>query len=820
MKLVRQRRIALALVAGVLCGCTNVAAAADGATSVSASPLAANGFESPSCSSAQLEAQLSEAERTNCAVSGVAVAPVPLSNYAIDIDIPAGLSASSGEDIDSVVQDLFVTPVWTALVWLIHVSLIALEWCYSLDLLAPATLARAASVLGGARQVFTDPWLGLVLAVAAVGFAWQGLVRRRVLDTLGQAALLAVMVVAGLWIIADPSGTVGAVGGLADRAALATVAASATGDPSTPVATVDGAFATVFDSAISGPWCYLEFGDVDWCRDPAALDSHLRTTANRLETLYRAEASCRGPTVGLVQCAPGGSALQSQLGGAATALGDARTNGELFLALPAQALSRTALAEQSATPTLYGTLCGSSDPTACTAPTAPQAEFRSASGTWPRVGGLLLIVAGTLGMVLLLGFLALRLLGAALATLLYLLLAPLAVLAPALGEGGRDAFRLWITRLAGATLAKLVYSVALGVALLVVTLLSSLDSLGWWTQWLLTSVFWWTAFEQRHRLLSLVLHERSEPTRRAPLATRAWLAGRTAGAGVGASRATGRVALSAGQRAYETVKRSRDFPQDRVSLTVGPGDVASGARPGGGPTERERPARVRQELDAQVGRIQDARLRPQAPASAGSGPATSTSLAARAEVAALETRGRRIASGLRDARATGDRRRVVSLQRRGRRVAEELEARRPAAGRHLSHTASGPLPASLVRLAPTFVQRRVVRRALTRQLDLAARTSVERPRQVGGRDAPLSGLAGLTPAEYVRLPPPAQLTARLQIERELARRRELLGEVAPTRRATVIAGLSRRHRASEPAVVGPDSSPAARRSRQFGTRPR
>jgi hypothetical protein len=113
-----------------------------------------------------------------------------------------------------------------------------------------------------------------------------------------------------------------------------------------------------------------------------------------------------------------------------------------------------------------------------------------------------------------------------------------------------------------------------------------------------------------------------------------------------------------------------------------------------------------------------------------------------------------------------------------------------------------------------------VGRALTRQLDLAARTSAGRLRQIGARDAFLPGLAGLTPAEYVRLPPPAQLTARLQIERELARRRELLGEVAPTRRATVIAGLSRRHRASEAAVVEPDRSPAARRSRQFGTRPR
>ena len=227
-------------VAALLVLCTPVAArAATGQAPVDASPLASNGFSSPSCTAPALTAQLSDTERTDCAGSGVDLAPVPLSNYAIDIDIPSGLDASFGEDLYTVVQDLLVTPVWTALVWLIHVVIVALEWCYAIDLLAPATLAHVSSSLGVAERVFTDPWLGLVLAVAAIGFAWQGLVRRRVLDTAGRAALLAVMVCAGLWIIADPVGTVGAVGNLADSAALATVAASATGDPSQPVATVE-----------------------------------------------------------------------------------------------------------------------------------------------------------------------------------------------------------------------------------------------------------------------------------------------------------------------------------------------------------------------------------------------------------------------------------------------------------------------------------------------------------------------------------------------------------------------------------------------------
>ncbi len=800
--------VPLALVASVLVVSPSSALAAGGSAPVDASPLAANGFESPSCTSPVLTAQLSVAERVNCAVSGVAVAPVPLSNYAVDVNIPSGLDASFHQDLDAVVQDLFVTPVWTAVVWLIHVVLIALEWCYSIDLLAPTTLARASSALGGAKRVFTDPWLGLVLAVAAVGFAWQGLVRRRVLDTLGHVALLAVMVGCGLWIIADPVGTVGAVGNLADRAALTTVAASATGNPNQPVATVDGAFAEVFDAATSGPWCYLEFGDVDWCRDPAALDPRLRATATHLELLFRAEATCHAAAPGLVGCAPAGSSLANRLTGAATALGEARTNGGLFLAIPPEALSRTALPSQTATPTLYGTLCGSNDPAACTAPTAPQAEFRTASGTWPRVGGLLLIVAGTIGMLLLLGFIALRLLGAALATLLYLLLAPLAVLAPALGESGRDVFRLWLTRLVGAALAKLVYSVALGVVLLVVKLLTSLNGLGWWTEWLLVSVFWWMAFEQRHRLLSLVLHERGEPVRRAPLATRLWLAGRSAGAGVGALRAPGRIAVGAGERAVETVRRWRELPQDGATSPPHSGGASLRTR-----ADRElalppeRRAQAHGELAAQVLRMRDADV-----GVARSGADWRTSVA-RGEVADLEARGSRLAAALRSAEAIGDRRRAVSLQLRGRRVEAELAASRRGAAAARGGAPVGRLQGRLGLAAPAGLSRVREVRALTRVLDRAARAPAGQMLRSGNLAAPLAGLAGISPAEYLRRSPAEQRLARLEIERELARRRELLAELRPgTRRATAARGEGPGHDRVQAPV------PIPRRARQFGSR--
>ena len=45
-------------------------------------------------------------------------------------------------------------------------------------------------------------------------------------------------------------------------------------------------------------------------------------------------------------------------------------------------------------------------------------------------------------------------------------------------------------------------------------------ALGWWTQWLLFAVFWWLVFNNRHRVLDHVIHERAEPSRQPSLANK------------------------------------------------------------------------------------------------------------------------------------------------------------------------------------------------------------------------------------------------------------------------------------------------------------
>jgi hypothetical protein len=341
------------------------------------------------------------------------------------------------------------------------------------------------------RDTVTEPWLVALLALAAIALLYHAIVRRRIADSVGEVAAMTAMILAGLWIITNPAGTVGEVNRALNQTGLGAVATVSAADPGAGRAAFGDGLRAIFATAIQGPWCYLEFGDVDWCRNPRRLDPRLNDAARKLRIGLLAETKCGrdAPT-----CADATEPdRQAQL------LAEARNNGELFLAFPTNSGHRNAINDDNS---LYRTLCDNDNDNDCRGATAAAAQWRTESGTWPRAGGLVLIAVGSTGMLALLLFIALRLLGAAILTVVYLLLAPLAVLAPAIGESGRAAFRAWVTRLLGALVAKLIYALFLGVVLLILSILDGLGSLGWWTQWLLIAAFWWIVFVQRHEVLA------------------------------------------------------------------------------------------------------------------------------------------------------------------------------------------------------------------------------------------------------------------------------------------------------------------------------
>jgi hypothetical protein len=713
-----------------------------------ADPLVSNGLGSPLCKGVLGEGQLPTTARRNCETSGFVATAAPTASYGLDVHIDTGVLGLSSGGLLSIVQDLFVAPLWMALVWVVHALVVMLEWCFTIELLdSPA----AGGIGRGLRQMqaaLTDPWLAIVLAVASVLALYNGLIRRRVAETLGQALLMVAMMAGGMWVIADPMGTVGALGRWADQASLGTLAVAARGAPSGAPSALAESMGTIFAASIDAPWCYLEFGDVDWCRRPARLDPRLHAAAQQIATGELALIGCKLGADPLTPCVARGTAQARALEGSAQLLRAAQSNGGVFLALPANGPARNSINGQGS---LLRTICESTEATSCRGPTAAQAQFRTGAGTWSRVGGLLMIVAGVLGMVLLLGFIALRLLAAAIFSLLYLLLAPGIVLAPALGDGGRAVFRKWAAQLLGAVVSKLLFSFLLGVVLAVLSILSDLRALGWWTQWLLMSAFWWGGFARRHQVLGIAEGAIGRPVSRTAVAPRS-IARRLSETferprkAAGAARwATSRL----GGRAANVEARKRRAQ-------------GSGGRANSG-TEKQ--ARRTLELEHD-----DARARAQA------APGIQQRLAAnRMRLERIRGEGER-------ALASGDSRRAARLAHRAARVEGEIECEQQVL--NVARRTAGEGQQALRKTGETFSSAQLRERELLLDAQAALPTALAagRARVAGGasglRDyAALAGLAGYSREDYERLRPPSQRAARLEIDRELSLRKAL-GETA------------------------------------------
>jgi hypothetical protein len=702
-------------------------------------PLVSNGLGSPLCARRSAGAELSAVSREDCETSGFVAAAAPTGNFGIDVHIDTGLVPFGSGGLLSTVQDLFVTPLWMALVWAVHALVVMLEWCFTIDLLDSGSIKLGLAT--GLRQMqaaFTVPWLAGVLAVGAVLCAYHGLVRRRVAESLGQALVALVMIASGSWVMLDPAGTVGALGTWANQASLGTLAVTARGTPVGAGRALADSMGTVFAAVVEVPWCYLEFGDVGWCRNPARLDPTLRASALAIASAELAGVDCKPSDTELAHCMPAGSVDAKALEHSARLLRAARTNGAIFLALPANGPARNAINDSKS---LLRAICQSNDATNCRGVAAAQAEFRTNHGTWPRVGGLLLIVAGALGMLLLLGFVALRLLTSALFSLLYLMLAPAVVLAPALGETGRAVFRKWAAKLLGAVVSKLLFSFLLGAILAVLGILADLEALGWWTQWLLMSAFWWGAFVQRHQALQLAGggHPHEASARRRPIARHA--------SDVFAAR---RKMLDSAQAARKRL--AKEAPDDGGGRGAGKGR-ANNRRPERGPA------------------LKPSVVEPQAkPArSAGGAPVGGVSGAAAIEQR-LESLRRQRARAL----AVGNVRRAGRLARRVERIQTDEAVRLGDSGSGADgNDRSGAGEARAVGFAPTTTTtRQRLERFLDAQAQLPASDS-RRERSVPQRNyAALAGLAGYGRREYERLAPQEMRTARTQIDRELALRNE------------------------------------------------
>jgi len=523
--------------------------------------LSENGLRSPVCTSG---ATIPRAASEHCEADGFSGSAEPLSNYGFDVHINTGIT-EPGNDVAAAAEDV-AQWAWLTLLAVLRGLLVMMEWAYSIHLLGSAVLAKVGVAIAAVRSALTTPGLAVSFSVLAVLLAYNGLVRRRHVQGVGEASAAVAMVVVGLVAVARPQATVGQLSAWSDQAALASLATFDRGVPGAGMTALADAVRMLYSANATPAWCFLEFGDVPWCERPDQLDSRLRAAALALAGQVRADAP-----------APDGELLREAEG-----LEKARTNGQLFLALPANGPARNSINDQGS---LLSALCGgSTDATNCRGPTARQAEFRTEGFLGERLVGLILIWAGLLGTFCLYGWLIGRLLGSAVVGLALTMAAPVVVLAPPLGLGGRNLFRSWAVRLVGALTTKLVLSLLLGVLLLLERVLIEAEGLGFWIYWLLCSSSWWLVFLNRHSLLSALRFGGEAGW--GELAPRQWgsrVTSRTLGQGAAvagtATALTARVGVAATRRAAVAGGRALGKRKPRQSTAAERGSRPSADRP-------------------------------------------------------------------------------------------------------------------------------------------------------------------------------------------------------------------------------------------------
>jgi hypothetical protein len=339
----------------------------------------------------------------------------------------------------------------------------------------------------------------------------------------------------------------------------------------------------------------------------------------------------------------------------------------------------------------------------------------------------------------------------------YLMLAPAAALAPALGETGRGIFRKWAVQLFAAVVSKLLFAFLLGVVLAILGILEHLQALGWWTRWLLMSAFWWGLFARRHQVTQLATsgaggEERARGARRPVL--------RRVNGTLDARARKHQRARDAKQRSRErgpeltreTARTPRGLPTGGTAVgTSGSPSVSPGANLGD--AGRGGPAASAAGGSRAASRSDGARVRPEA---------RPNEHPERAAEATPVARLRLLADQGAQALAAGNPRRAAQLAARERRI--EAEARSQVGGERRPARALGRDRVDAEARHARF---------LDAQARLAAGGEDDRRGRGGARSyAALAGIAGYAPREYRRLDPAGRQAARELIDRELTARRE------------------------------------------------
>jgi hypothetical protein len=467
-------------------------------------PTTVLGVENPLCGQT---GELSAAQVQNCRASRSPEAAYPVGNYGWDIHIEeGGFIFSTLVPITSFVLQIF-SVIWLVLLLFLKGCLIVLGFTFSLS---PFTNNHMLHQIGEGLSRFyanlTSPWLSTLFVVLGGWALYNGLIRRKAGETIGGMLAALTMMLGALWVIYAPGQTVGTLADVVNKTSLMAVSAPSSGHLSAPVRSYNDAMAKVWNQLTAVPFCAMDFSDVQWCLKAKPSQDALDAakgglslsepyTQQMLSTLPKNEQAAE-------------RALEERM---KVLFGPAPTIRDLYLRFSPSSGPRDALwdyyngkpDEHVGLPLNIGPQLNIGGGTDGVAP--EKVSMQGRSGLVTRMVLVLIFAVGLLGGLLLLLWLAMKLVMAAAASFVLVLAAPVAMFFPAFGQAGRSAFTRWATSLLGAVVAKFTFSALLGIVLLGSSVLGagvggSSPTLGL----IATMAFWWAVFLNREKFLALL----------------------------------------------------------------------------------------------------------------------------------------------------------------------------------------------------------------------------------------------------------------------------------------------------------------------------
>jgi hypothetical protein len=497
---------------------TSASTASPGAIAATGSPdyLSGLGLTSPFCGGGSL----TSSEAQNCAHTGSPWSTYPVGNYGLDINTGSNggglLSLNVTGFVTGLLQEI-ANGLWMFGLYLLKAVITLVELAFGLNLFGnTSALSGISGALGNLYNNFDVPWFGAVLAAIGLWGIWTGLVQRRYSYTIGATLASVVMIVLAMWIIAKPSDTVGVAYQAANDASLDLIAAPSQGSVGDPQRSFAGAMTSLWGQMVRGPWCALDFTSIQFCNGAPEHEA----VGKAAQEAYL-DNGILLPELADAMSPSGGNCKHAAAGGLDSSLAPIKclqhyveshqpypppaTRADLYLRYSPGGKPRTDLwtyyhGTDDARILIFNVGGGR-------AGRNPAAVAIQGSDGWiTRIGLLLLLGFGLLGALLMLVWIAVRLVLQTCMGLLLLILTPIALLFPAFGENGRAMFGKWGKALFGAMIGKAFYAAMLAAAVTGSSAITKLAGAGasFGVSFLLLAAFWWAMFLKRNEILELV----------------------------------------------------------------------------------------------------------------------------------------------------------------------------------------------------------------------------------------------------------------------------------------------------------------------------